>query len=122
MLSANSSSSQSVDDRADPLTYLDEKNCQKFLTYVGLCALSKPFGTIYFYGTGGNGKSTFCYELETVFPDLFGCNGSITIYNEGMIDSTVKLPAPGEGSAIVQVNSLPEGIHPSRVIHFNRRF
>lgn len=102
---------------------LDDENFMKFTDYVDQAFSLKKFGTIYFYGTGGNGKTTLINKMLDNYPAVFGkgSNSRVKVYEDGS-PVVGRLPAKGEGSVIVVMNTLPEGIHPDRIISFKKRF
>jgi hypothetical protein len=63
--------------------------------------------TIYFYGTGSNGKSTLLKKLESDYPDTFSASREVRsrarLYHENHPESDL---FPGQ-NAIICLNELP---------------
>jgi len=112
-------------------TVLDDDNYGKLTAFVdNIFSLGQP-QTIYFYGLGNNGKSTLTRKMMDNYPGTFGrgavsgvprdCKYKVLIYEEvNEIVPNVSLPAGKSG--IFVTNLLPDGIHPTKVVCFNKNF
>lgn len=103
---------------------LDKENFEKFSKYINMAFSLKKFGTIYFYGTGSNGKSTLVNKMNDSYPVMFGRTGNVgvSIYDDGDTDTVGILPVSDEGSAIIITWIIPEGVSSDRIIYFNKKF
>lgn len=102
---------------------LDNENFDKFTKYVDQVFSLKTFGTVYFYGTGGNGKSTLVRKMINSYPTIFGGPDAKNVHVKIYEDETYpqKCPGEGAGSVIIVTNTLPDGVHPDRIVSFNKK-
>jgi hypothetical protein len=104
-------------------TILDPVNFLTFTRFVDQLFSLKKIGTVYFYGAGSEGKTTLINKMIDSHPSVFGfkeSNARVIVYREDSYPEC--LPAKGEGSIIIVTNVLPDGVHPSRIVFFKKKF
>lgn len=99
---------------------LDNENLTKLTQYVDLVKSGKTGLALYFFGTGGNGKSTLAKALREC--DTFGPNGKILFREEPTNDELRAENLDKSHNYVFMTNVLPDGIHPDRIVHFMKKF
>lgn len=99
---------------------LDGNNYSKFSAFVDQVFCRKNIGTLYFYGTGSNGKTALARAMIEQYQSTFGGPGSdarVRIFEQ-------EYETYEHASRILIVNELPVGlnVYSPNVIHFKKKF
>lgn len=101
---------------------LDSANLNKLIQFVNLVKSGKTGLALYFFGTGGNGKTTLAGMLVDCDPVTFGPSGKIVFREEPTAQELRAELTDKTRNYIFLTNVLPDGVHPDRIVYFTKKF